>query len=62
LNDNSFSLSKQSQKDVNIFVVICQMADVDTGRVNLRGIVPQDISIAGIARRDVRASLIQKKA
>jgi hypothetical protein len=40
LNNNSFSLNKQRQKDVNIVIVPSQMADIDAGRANLCGIVP----------------------
>jgi hypothetical protein len=62
LNDNGFSLSKQRQENVNIFVVVRQMADVDAGRANLRGVVPRNMSVPWIPRRGSCVSLIQEKA
>ena len=48
LNDNGFSLSEKRQENVDIFAVVRQMADVDTSRANLCGVVPQNMPIARI--------------
>jgi hypothetical protein len=48
LNNNSFSLNKQRQENINIFVVVRQMADVNAGRANLCGVVPQNMPVAGV--------------
>jgi hypothetical protein len=40
LNRYDFSLLKQCQKYVDVFIVISQMADIDAGRTDLGGVVP----------------------
>jgi hypothetical protein len=51
LNSDGFSLAKERQKDVNIFIVISQVADTDASGADLRSIVPKDAAIIWIARR-----------
>jgi hypothetical protein len=40
LNCDDFSLLKQCQKDVNVFIVVSQMADIDAGGADLGSIIP----------------------
>jgi hypothetical protein len=40
LNDDDFSLLKQRKENINVFVVVCQMADIDACGACLRGVVP----------------------
>jgi hypothetical protein len=40
LNRNGFGLLKKSQKNINVNVVVSQMADIDACGTSLRGVVP----------------------
>jgi hypothetical protein len=40
LNYNNFSLLKQRKENINVFVIVCQVADIDAGSAGLRGVVP----------------------
>jgi hypothetical protein len=40
LNYDNFSLLKQRQKNINVFIVVRQMADIDASGTCLRGVVP----------------------
>jgi hypothetical protein len=62
LNCNDFSLLKQRQKNINIRVVISQVADIDARGACLRGIIPKKIAIARIARRSSSIGPIEEQA
>jgi hypothetical protein len=62
LDGDRFSLLKKRQKDVRINSIFSQMTDVDASGVNLRGIVPEDVTIPRVARRGSRVCLIQEQA
>jgi hypothetical protein len=40
LNNNDFSLLKKRQKNINVFIVVSKMADIDACGASLRGVVP----------------------
>jgi hypothetical protein len=40
LNCDDFSLLKQCQKNINVFVVVSQVADIDAGGTDLGDVIP----------------------
>jgi hypothetical protein len=58
LNCDCFSLLKQRQKNININAILSQMADIEACGADLRGIVPKEMAIAGVARCRPRIRLI----
>jgi hypothetical protein len=51
LNDKLLSVGEQCQENINVNIVVSQMADADRCRASLRCIVPNDVAITGIATR-----------
>jgi hypothetical protein len=51
LNDDLFVHAQKREEDVNINVGIRQVADVDACGTDLRCVVPENVTIAGIAAR-----------
>jgi hypothetical protein len=62
LNCDGFSLLEQCQKNINVDVVVSQVADVDAGGAGLRGIVPKKIAIGRITRRSRSVGPVKKQA
>jgi hypothetical protein len=40
LNYNKFSLLKKRKENINVFIVVSEMADIDACGASLRGVVP----------------------
>jgi hypothetical protein len=51
LDDNLLSCRKKRQENINVDVVVSQVADVKLRGAGLGGVVPKDVAIAGVARR-----------
>jgi hypothetical protein len=49
LDDKLLGVSEQCQENINVDAVVSQMADKDVRRAGLRGIVPNDVAVTGIA-------------
>jgi hypothetical protein len=62
LDDDLFANVQKGQEDVDVYAVIRQMADVDLRGAGLRGIVPDNVAVAGVARRGPRVGAVQEQA
>jgi hypothetical protein len=51
LDDNLFANSQQRQENVDVDVVVRQVADIDLRGACLGCIVPKDVAVAGVSRR-----------
>jgi hypothetical protein len=60
LNNDFFSLLKQSQENINVNAIVGQMANIDLGSRCLCAAIPKQISIAGVARCGTRVSFIKE--
>jgi hypothetical protein len=49
LQRHRLARSYEGQEDVDVHVVVGQVADVQLRSRNLRGVVPQDVAVTGIA-------------
>jgi hypothetical protein len=61
LNDKLFSVGEQRQENINVDIIVSQMADIDRSRARLCGVVPNNVAIARIAARGGRIGAIQKQ-
>jgi hypothetical protein len=51
---------QKRQEDVDVYAVIRQMADVDLCGAGLSGVVPENVTVAGVARRGPRVGAVQE--
>jgi hypothetical protein len=61
LNDELFCIRQKRQEDINVDVVISQMADGNAGRTCLRCVVPNDVPITRIAASCSRIGTVQEQ-
>jgi hypothetical protein len=61
LNDDLFSNAQESQKNINVYVVISQMTDIDLRGANLSASIPKNIAITRITRRCAGVCLIKEQ-
>jgi hypothetical protein len=61
LDRERFGPTQQSQKDINVRSIFRQMADADAGSADLGRIIPQQISIARIARSVCGICFVQEQ-
>jgi hypothetical protein len=62
LDDDLFANVQKRQEDVDVYAVIRQMADVDLRGAGLRSVVPDNVAVAGVARRGSRVGAVQEQA
>jgi hypothetical protein len=62
LDDNLFANRKKRQENINVDIVVSQVANVDLRGAGLRGIVPKKIAVIWIARSSKRIGKIQEQA
>jgi hypothetical protein len=60
LNDNLFCFRNESQEDVDVYIVVCQVADIDLRRTGLRHVIPKNVTVTGVSRRGACICPVQK--
>jgi hypothetical protein len=61
LDDELLRHRQQGQENINVDIVVGQVADIDGGCAGLNDIVPDDVAIARIAARCCGISAVQKE-
>jgi hypothetical protein len=61
LNDDLFADGQQRQKNINVDVVVGEVADVDLRGAGLGRIVPDNITVARIARGGASVGKIEEQ-
>jgi hypothetical protein len=61
LDDELFCVRQQRQENINVHIVVSQMADVNCGRAGLGSAVPNDVTITRIAARSTCIGAIEEQ-
>jgi hypothetical protein len=61
LDDDLFADAQKRQENINIHIVVSQMADVDLRGASLRGRIPKNVTVAGVAARCAGVRPIQEQ-
>jgi hypothetical protein len=61
LDDDLFADAQERQEDVNVHIVVSQVTDVDLRGAGLYGIVPENVTVAGVAGYCASVGKIEKQ-
>jgi hypothetical protein len=62
LNHHRLARLYEGQEDVDVHVICGQVADVQLRSRNLRGVVPQDVAVTGVAASGRRIGFVLEQA
>jgi hypothetical protein len=61
LNDDLFADAQKRQENINIHIIVSQMADVDLRGAGLRARIPENVTIAGVSTCRASVGAIQEQ-
>jgi hypothetical protein len=61
LDDDLFADAQKRQENINVHVIVSQMADVDLRGAGLRARIPENVTVAGVAARRASVGTIQEQ-
>ena len=61
LDDDLLANAQERQEDVNVHVVVSQVADIDLRGASLGGVVPKNVTVAGIAGGRTRVGAVKEQ-